>query len=313
MKSKINRFKHLVYMIINILVYFFEDLFIYFKEITGVRYSSKPFISGDTFRSVARTIFEFDKTIDSTAIKTINEEALTSVVFIETHLMDFFLENIKSDNNKYIAILHNSDDQITHESKILNVDKVVHIFAQNQNFFHQKVTPIPIGLENLHLRKSGMVRNLSYAINVYVVRQPLIYYQFNIKTNYTERFKAKKYIEGHPFSRTTKRLRSLKYFLELKSYMFCLAPEGNGIDTHRMWECIYLGVIPICKRNYHNSFFQSLGLPIWVVEDWNDLDLYNSKRMLSEKYREIMFKSNVEASYWDYWLKLIKLKSAELL
>ena len=52
--------------------------------------------------------------------------------------------------------------------------------------------------------------------------------------------------------------------------MYC--PEGNGIDTHRFWECIYLDVIPICKKNilvqYYSQYFK-----IIIIEDWDDLDI----------------------------------------
>ena len=42
---------------------------------------------------------------------------------------------------------------------------------------------------------------------------------------------------------------------ELSSYKFALSPEGNGIDCHRTWECLYLGVIPIVKKSVALSFF----------------------------------------------------------
>ena len=38
-------------------------------------------------------------------------------------------------------------------------------------------------------------------------------------------------------------------FLEnLRSARFCLCPRGNAIDTFRMWDCLYLGTIPIVVR-----------------------------------------------------------------
>ena len=32
------------------------------------------------------------------------------------------------------------------------------------------------------------------------------------------------------------------YLKILSSYKFAICPEGNGIDTHRFWECLYLHI-----------------------------------------------------------------------
>ena len=39
------------------------------------------------------------------------------------------------------------------------------------------------------------------------------------------------------------------YLSLLKTYKYCICPEGNGYDSHRIWECLYLNVIPICLKN----------------------------------------------------------------
>jgi hypothetical protein len=53
--------------------------------------------------------------------------------------------------------------------------------------------------------------------------------------------------------------------------MFVLSPEGNGIDTHRLWEALVIGTIPIEKRNINNSFYSDL--PICFVNKWSDITL----------------------------------------
>ena len=40
-----------------------------------------------------------------------------------------------------------------------------------------------------------------------------------------------------------------EYVNELTTYRFCLCIRGNGIDTHRFWESLYLGVIPVVVVN----------------------------------------------------------------
>lgn len=290
-------------MILNLLNYILEDLFVLFNELMGFRTSSYPFVSGDSFRSIASQIVEFD--IDN-GFKIISIDNNTNkILFVETHLLTHLynlLDEIKDDT---VLILHNSDDYLKYDSSLLKSHKFKHIFAQNQNFYATEVTPIPIGLENRHLRKSGMIRNLVFAMNKSMKQMPMIYYQFNIKTNLSERQSALEYISKHPLSTSSKRFKNLKYFLKVKSYLFCLAPQGNGFDTHRIWECIYLNVIPICKENFHVNYFLSLNLPIWVVKDWSELDKFKTPTSLLNKYDEIMRRSSTEAAYWDYWYKKI--------
>lgn len=35
----------------------------------------------------------------------------------------------------------------------------------------------------------------------------------------------------------------------MRGYRFCLCPRGNGLDVHRMWECLLVGSVPIYLSN----------------------------------------------------------------
>ena len=56
------------------------------------------------------------------------------------------------------------------------------------------------------------------------------------------------------------------YVQGLRSHAFCLAPRGAGIDTHRIWEALYAGCIPIVQRAQALNDFADL--PIFFVDDW---------------------------------------------
>jgi len=49
-----------------------------------------------------------------------------------------------------------------------------------------------------------------------------------------------------------------EYLKELDSHIFCLCPNGNGIDCYRTAECLYRGVIPIVEDNLVTRSFQDL-------------------------------------------------------
>jgi hypothetical protein len=52
---------------------------------------------------------------------------------------------------------------------------------------------------------------------------------------------------------------------------FVVCPEGNGIDTHRLWETLYMGGVPIVSSNsYMNGLYRRL--PVVVLDDWRQLN-----------------------------------------
>ena len=84
--------------------------------------------------------------------------------------------------------------------------------------------------------------------------------------------------------------------------MFVVCPEGNGIDTHRMWEALYLRTIPIIKRNKISIFIKKAKLPVLILNKWSDLSKYDEEKLKkfyvsNKKY----FKNNY--LFQTYWKK----------
>lgn len=55
---------------------------------------------------------------------------------------------------------------------------------------------------------------------------------------------------------------------------YALCPRGVGVDTHRFYECIYLGCVPIVVRTHtvFDRLYDSVtGFPCLVVERWADI------------------------------------------
>jgi hypothetical protein len=55
---------------------------------------------------------------------------------------------------------------------------------------------------------------------------------------------------------------------------YALCPRGCGVDTHRFYECIYLGCIPIVIRThtvFDRLYHPDTGFPCLVVERWQDV------------------------------------------
>jgi hypothetical protein len=63
---------------------------------------------------------------------------------------------------------------------------------------------------------------------------------------------------------------------------YALCPRGVGVDTHRFYECIYLGCVPIVLRT--NTAFDRLyaAFPCLVVERWTDV----TEELLDRSYTD---------------------------
>ena len=100
-----------------------------------------------------------------------------------------------------------------------------------------------------------------------------IYMSFKASTNYSERqlcYEALQYkIPFLPLVNFQDNLR------RMAEYKYCICPDGNGADTHRIWEALYLGVVPILTESTFSNNLRRLGFPCILVESWEKLDCEN--------------------------------------
>lgn len=61
----------------------------------------------------------------------------------------------------------------------------------------------------------------------------------------------------------------LAYLRSISEHDFVLCPRGNGRDTHRLWETLYLGSIPIVKNGELPGQLLR-DFPVWIVNEWSE-------------------------------------------
>ena len=62
----------------------------------------------------------------------------------------------------------------------------------------------------------------------------------------------------------------MEYCNDILNHKYVLCPEGNGIDTHRLWETLYLGSIPVVLHNNVNDSFKDM--PIMILNNWSEFE-----------------------------------------
>ena len=89
---------------------------------------------------------------------------------------------------------------------------------------------------------------------------------------------------------------------------FVLCPRGNGRDTHRLWETLYMGGVPVVLKD-HETEQLTKGLPVVHLRRWADI--------ISREFRERLWHQMQQRS-WDYsrlsqtyWAQAIRLSAQE--
>ncbi len=68
-----------------------------------------------------------------------------------------------------------------------------------------------------------------------------------------------------------RRLRQEACWRAHGEFAFEISPHGNGLDCFRTWEAMALGTIPIVKTSTLDRLYRDEGLPVVVVEVWEEI------------------------------------------
>ena len=214
---------------------------------------------------------------------------------------------------KFILITHNGDNEVNDrgvgymdgKGNYIRTDEftipanVIRWYATNVNTLNPKIEAIPSGLENNKWRpearkKEKMIETLATPRTF----KNWVYMDHSTTWNIGERKGLYDLLAGEPWVTSFSDGANFDRFLEnVYSHRFVISPRGNGIATHREWECLYMGTIPIQKRDLNNRFFTNL--PICFVDDWQEV----TKDFLEREYERIThtlwYKEILNFAYWE--------------
>jgi hypothetical protein len=270
------------------------------------------FISGNTFKTIAHHCF------DETTPTRFDPKNVRpyDIIFVKVDFVRTFFEELHPHiQGKYILITHNGDlspvfsttqNDVQHKQNLtpyLDDPKLVVWFAQNIDYVHPKLKPIPIGIANPQWGHGNvaMFRNATKDIPALSQRYNKAYLNFIVHSNTKERAAVLDYFKNKPFAHVASFKEPKEYLNEVKNYRFVVSPAGNGLDCHRTWEALLMGCIPIVKHSFLDPLFE--GLPVVVVDQWSEV----TQSFLDKKFSEIQNTTyNIEKIYAEYWINLIK-------
>jgi len=243
---------------------------------------------------------------------------LTGEQFI---LQKFFKQIYPKIQSKFHLFVVETDIYFLYD-EWLQKENVKKIFAWNKIIDNEKIVALPIGINHKRMYES---------LSTYCIedkQKQLLLVNFNIQTNpfrkrllslleskflncesvdfkdykNEEMIEDQSYIEGTIKQQKT----TTEYYDMLSGYKFCVSPFGTGLDCHRTWECLYLGVIPIILSSELDEIYKDL--PVLIVKDWNCLN----KKYLQKKYKLMNQRLqdgyyNLDKMDFNYWVNLFKI------
>ena len=134
----------------------------------------------------------------------------------------------------------------------------------------KNIFTLPIGIENLSIGINGLPNNLKVtkdwnSRSIKVMVGPF-------SPTHTERKELLEVAEQETkvFEVIKVPLSPKRFAQEMNQYKFVACPRGNGIDTHRFWEALYRGSVPIVIASKWSKSLKYLDLPLIEVSDWTE-------------------------------------------
>lgn len=300
--------------------------------------SSEPFISNDLFILYSDIVLveiiiepELTNIISYGLLQPKNK---TPVIFVKVELLEYYIPVLKRLVFPFILITTGSDDPCLpyyyfppknenikqNHDELLETPNLVRWITKNPSIEHPKLAPLPMGPKWQYTSHAFFGEDKAPILKVLhdhcrepqaffenpVAKPHLLYFSFGQTT-------------GHTFYEPHTRIREqvldilssrfpqntakpfAEYLAEMKTHKFAVAPPGRGLDTHRAWESLMVGTIPIMMTTPLNSLYDNL--PVLIIEDWAII----TPEFLEKEYIRIRARTyDFSVLYSPYWKNLLE-------
>jgi len=229
-----------------------------------------------------------------------------TIFYAKTHDLDNQAWRVTK--NYTVLITHNSDDKIGYSNfkKFLQCGKFKYWFGQNPVINEPRLFTLPIGLMNKEWHKYPRFNLMMEEKKKNIKPTKLLLLSFSIENNEVKRqqcvdsFINKTYVTNNVVHKVKNYIGDVKkydklYFNIMLDHLFIACPEGNGIDTHRFWETLYMGRYPVVLHNRVNDAFSDL--PALILNKWEDFENEYLAFLERIKKNEFSYKK-LNQEYW---------------
>lgn len=206
------------------------------------------------------------------------------------------------------------------QARILDDGNLIHMLASDwMDADHPKLTVLPIGFPGRSIHANVVRGKLGYEALLNTLPQtfpPNEKRQMKIlSTAHFATRKGKPLASGSKLNHTRLAMisalknkafvhfhgRRLSFADSLRlhsNFSFALCPEGNGMDTHRFYETLAAGVIPIVQRNsLSQPLYERHFKAVLVVDQWSDITVDLLARM-RPRLAPLLTHAPLRMRYW---------------
>ncbi len=261
--------------------------------------TSEPYISGDSMAKVCD--FELYKSRKNPK----KEIADARSIFCSSEKLEQMLDEFGDVINAKVLVLGNTDrDFFKIKAGFPGSVKVVYL--QNSHISDGFFQTLPLGIENLRLGRNGLLNLFQAPVPKRKVTERILVGPFSPTHSEREELNSWRQIDDERLHFESKFLTPRALAGIAYSFKYIACPRGNGTDTHRFWETLYRGSIPVVKKSAWAQSIAELGLPVVQLSSWNFSEF-------CEKSNDLVSYSfdarSIPTLWMDYWREAINLNS----
>lgn len=257
-----------------------------------------------------------EKDVDKIIIKIKDKD----LIFCKSDFIPLLAKSLDSIKFSFYLISGRSDYTIPDTFKsecsiLLNSQKVLKWFTVNCVSYHEKIIPIPLGIDyhtmydNFNLspkEQENALFDVKKTLKDYNYTKPHAIANFHHAMNDPPirkmfRTLAFKILSSSDCVTWLQKQDRLDFWRSCNDNMFVICPFGNGPDTHRPYEILALGRVPIIYDCYMNKELFS-NLPVVIVESWKCITkefLVKQHKIIIEKMQNNEYDFNkITCRYW---------------
>ena len=227
---------------------------------------SSPFISGGALASICDFVINKESDLDAF----VRHDRSSHIVFCRSDLAHELSRLNLTNGPRRTLIAGNSDYDFTALTQLPH-NGFESFYLQNSLISNGKnIFTLPIGIENLSIGINGLPNNLKVTKDWNSRSTKVMVGPFS--PTHTERKELLEVAEQETkvFEVIKVPLSPKRFAQEMNQYKFVACPRGNGIDTHRFWEALYRGSVPIVIASKWSKSLKYLDLPLIEVSDWTE-------------------------------------------
>jgi hypothetical protein len=191
-------------------------------------------------------------------------------IFVKPNFLDMFFKYLFPWIKKKFYLYTGASDYSIDDKymKYIKNVKIIRWVGQNITLEHEKVIKIPIGLstnvgENVELLNKLKRRRIKYD------DKECKFLITHMEETSEKRGNLHAYFEKKDWVTIAPKCDFETYMDHINKHRFVCCPRGNGIDTYRFWECIYMGSVPIVESSPLDDLYSKVNCII--VESFFDL------------------------------------------